>query len=158
LSESLDLAAVHRDIHQHRSARNVHVPDAVVHQLIVPLSFAGLEVDGDDALSEQAIARTMAAVKIAGGQLDWKVGHPKLLVDADLAPHASVAGVIGRIIFPSVIAEFAGFGDGMEDPQPLSGANIESANEAFHIGLTLRYVSGLVGRADDDDIARNDGC
>ena len=57
LRERLDRRAVHRDVGEDRRARDVQVPDAVVHELVVPPALAGLQVDGDDALAEQAVAR-----------------------------------------------------------------------------------------------------
>ena len=98
LRQRLDGAAVDGDVHEHRRARDIHIPDAVMHQLVMPLANAGLQINGDDALAEQAVAGPVAAVVVAGGQFDGQIHHAELLVDADLPPHAGVAGVIGRIL------------------------------------------------------------
>ena len=89
---------------------NVHVPDAVVHQLEVPLALAGLQVERDQALAEQTVARPMAAVVVAGRQLDRQITMPELFVDRHLRPDAGIAGVRPRILQPGVVAEFAGRG------------------------------------------------
>ena len=57
LRERLDRPAVDGDVGQDRRRRNVHVPDAVVHQLVVPLPLPGSQIDRDDALAEQVVAR-----------------------------------------------------------------------------------------------------
>jgi len=93
LRQRLDRPAVHDDVGEDRRTRDVVIPDAVVHQLEVPLAHAGLQIDSDDALSKEPSARTMAAVVITCRRLDRQVGHVQLRVDRDLGPHASVAGV-----------------------------------------------------------------
>ena len=55
LRERLDRAAVDGDVDQDRRARDVQVPDAVVHELVVPLALAGREIDGDDAFAEEVL-------------------------------------------------------------------------------------------------------
>ena len=56
-------AAVDRDVDQDRRARQVHVPDGVVDELVVPLANPGLEIDGDQALAEEVVARPVARRK-----------------------------------------------------------------------------------------------
>src|SRR5579872_6241763 len=123
----------------------------------MPLADSGLEIDGDYAFSEQPVAGAMAAVVIAGGKLDRQKRQAQLFVDADLTPHAGVAGVIGGIAFPSVVAELAGFWDGVEDPQAFAGAHVEGAHETFHVGLAARDAAGAVRGAYDDGVVRDDG-
>ena len=78
-----------------------------MHQLIVPLALAGLKIHGHDTLAEQAIARTMAAIVISGRELHRQVGHAEIFIDADLSPDACIARILGRILFPCVVAELA---------------------------------------------------
>ena len=51
----------------------------------------------------------------------------------------------------------AWFRDGVEDPEALAGAHIESADVAFDVGLALRDSAFQVRRADDHDIFGDDG-
>jgi hypothetical protein len=51
-----------------------------VHELIVPPARAGLQVDRDEALAEQVVARTRTAVVVVRRQLDGQVGESQLLV------------------------------------------------------------------------------
>ena len=41
LREGLDRSAVDGNVHKHRRAGNIQVPDAVMHQLVMPLPLAG---------------------------------------------------------------------------------------------------------------------
>ena len=109
------------------------VPDPVVDELVVPLALAGLQIDRDEAFAEQIVAGTMAAVVVAGRQLDRQIGQAELFVDADLRPHAGVAGVRPRVVLPGVVAELAGLGNRVEDPQPLAGAHVEAADVALDV-------------------------
>src|SRR6185312_16127968 len=95
-----DRPAVDVDVDQNRRARDVEVPDAVVHELVVPLLLAGVEIDGDDALAVESGAGTMAAVVVAGRQFDGQIDRVQLFVDGNLSPHAGVARVHPRFFFP----------------------------------------------------------
>ena len=77
LRDCFDGLPIDRDVHQHRGAGNVHVPDAVMDQLIMPLPLAGFQIDGDQALAKQPVAGTMAAIKIASRQFHGQVRHAR---------------------------------------------------------------------------------
>ena len=77
----LDGLAVDRDLGKDRRARDVHIPDAVVHELVVPLPLSGLEIDSHQALAKQAGTGTMAAVVIAGRHFDGQVREAELFVN-----------------------------------------------------------------------------
>ena len=142
LRDGFDRAAVDGDVRENRRAGNVHVPDAVVHELVVPLPLAGLEIDGDEALAEQAVAGAMAAVVVAGRHLDRQIRQAELFVDRYLPPDAGVAGVDPRVLFPGVVAEFALLRDRVEDPEPLAGPDVEAADVPFHVLKALRVRAG----------------
>ena len=137
-------------------ARDVHVPDAVVHELVVPLALAGLQIDGDEGLAEEAVAGTRAAVVVAGRRLHRQIREPELLVHADLRPHAGIAGVDPRVLVPGLVAELARLGNRVEDPQPLAGAHVEAADVALDVRLAGRHAAGSMRGADDHDVARHD--
>src|SRR5215469_7365666 len=94
----------------------------------------------------------MRAEVVAGGQLDRKIDEIELFVGGDLSPHASVAGVGPGIVQPAFDAEFAGLGNGVEDPQTFSAADVVAADVPFDVLETLRHTAGAVGGADDDDV------
>ena len=101
LRDGLDGLAVDVDVGEHRGARNIHIPQAVVNQLIVPDALAGMQIHGKEGFAEEAVAGPMAAVEIAGGQFHGQVDHVEFFVDGDLSPDAGVAG-IGPGIFSHV--------------------------------------------------------
>ena len=55
--DRLDRAAVDGDVGQNRRRRHVVVPERMVHELEVPLPLAGLQIDADEALGKQVVAR-----------------------------------------------------------------------------------------------------
>ncbi len=156
LRDRLDRFAVDGDVHQDRRARDVVVPDAVMHELVVPDALAGLQIDGDEAFAEQIVAGTMSAEIVAGWNFNGQVGDAELLVDGDLRPHAGVAGVGPRIFQPGVVAELTGPRDGVKRPEAFPGARVVAAHVPFRVGLAARRRSGAVRGADDDDVLGDD--
>ncbi len=153
LRDRLDDFSVSPDVDEDRRARNVVIPDAVVHELVVPLALAGLQIDGDEAFGEQVVAGPIGAEVIAGRALDRQIRDLQLGVDADLSPRAGVAGVRPRVFQPRLVAELAGLRNRVEDPQALAGAHVESADVALHVRLAGRHAARSVRGADDDDVA-----
>ena len=156
LGDRLDGAAVDGDVGEDRRRRHVEVPDPMVHELVMPLALAGRQIDGHQRLAEQVGARPVAAVVVAGGQLDRQIRHVEILIDRHLSPHAGVARVLPRVLLPRVVAEFTDRRDGVEDPQALAGADVEAADEALHVGLAARDAAGPMRGADDDHVPRHE--
>src|SRR5256885_10212882 len=98
----------------------------------------------------------ITALVIAGGQLDSHIYRFEFLIDADLSPHARVAGIGGRITFPSLSSVFIRQRNRMEDPKPLTGPDVESADVALYILLASWHSARAVSGADNDHIFRND--
>src|SRR5271165_2490247 len=94
----------------------------------------------------------MATVVIAGGRFDGQIDESELLIDADLRPNASVAGILGGTVVPSVVTEFPLFGDGVEDPEALARADIETAHISFVVAHALGRHALAERRADDDGV------
>ena len=109
------------DVGEQRRGRHVVVPDRVMHDLEVPLALAGLQIDADEAVAEQVVAGTMAAVEIRCRILDRQIHEAELFVDRDLRPDAGVAVDRPRFLFPRVVAELAGPRNRVERPQQLAG-------------------------------------
>ena len=123
----------------------------------MPLALAGLDVERDEALTEQPTARTMAAVVIAGRKLHRQVYHPELFVDGHLRPHADVACVGPRPVLPRLVAELASLRQRVEDPEPFAGARVVAADIALLVRAALRRAAGKMGRANHDYVLRDDG-
>ena len=79
----------------------------MVHELEVPLALAGLQIDADEALGEQVVARPMAAVVVGRRRFDRQVDEPQLFVHRDLRPDADVAVDGPGLVLPRVVAELA---------------------------------------------------
>src|SRR5689334_15773913 len=95
-----------------------------MHDLEMPFALAGLEIHADQAFSEQVVSRTVTAVKIRTGRLNRQVHQAEFFVDRHLRPDAVVA--VGRpgAVFPRIVAELSGSGNGIESPQEFSTADI----------------------------------
>src|SRR6185295_4524545 len=152
LRDCLDRAAVDGDVGKDRRIGNVHVPDAVMHELIVPFAPAGHQIERDQRLAEETSARAMTAVIVAGGQFDGDVDGAESFVDRHLSPRAGIAGVFPRTLFPGVVAELSWARDRMENPQPSAGAHIEGADVALLICEAFRRAARKMRGADEDDI------
>src|SRR5436190_13741524 len=127
----------------------------MVHELVVPLAHAGPEIDGHDALGEQIVSGTMAAVVIGGRRLDRKVDQAGVFVDADLRPDAGVAVEGPRVFFPRLVPELARPWNGVERPDAFTGPRVERTNKA--LGVVVRDDRRTLAHrgADDDEIARD---
>src|SRR6185369_1541363 len=64
LRDGFDTSAVHRDVEKVRRCRQVVVPEAVMHELVVPHTFSGLDVEAHQRLRKESIAGTMTSVII----------------------------------------------------------------------------------------------
>jgi hypothetical protein len=60
LNDGWNVPTVYRDVHQDRCRRRVVVPDVVVDHPEMPLPFAGLDVQRDEARTEEVVARAEA--------------------------------------------------------------------------------------------------
>src|SRR6185503_17684913 len=157
LRERLDRPSVDGDIRENRRARDIEIPDAVVHQLVVPLALAGLEIKRDDAFAEEIIARSVTAVVVAGRHLDRQIHHAQFFIDGYLAPHAIVPAVRPRVIEPRVVAVLAALRNRVEDPEPLARLHVVAADISLLVGLPLRRNAAAQMRgADDDRVAGDD--
>src|SRR5262249_44585928 len=144
--------AVDGDISKNRSTGNVHVPNAVMDELVMPLSLARVEIGSDQTFTKQTISRTVSAIVVAGRQLNWQVNGFEFFIDADLSPNPCVACVRRGVVFPRLISVFICERNGVKNPQSLSGFDVETTNVAFDIALASRHSSGFERRADNYDI------
>src|SRR5262249_42015961 len=84
LRHGLDGATIDADVRQNRSARDIEIPDAVVHELVMPFSLAGFQIDRDQAFPEQPVPGTMSAIIIARRELYRKISQTELRIDRSL--------------------------------------------------------------------------
>src|SRR5262249_19756648 len=112
----------------------------------------GLEVDADEAVAEQVVARTMAAIQIRRRIFDRQVDEARFLIDGDLRPDAGVAVDRPRFLLPRVGAELARTRNRVERPQQLAGLRVPRAHQALGVVVRLHRQAFAERRADDDRV------
>ena len=127
----------------------------MVDELEVPAALAGREIDGDEALGEEVVARAVPAVVVAGRRLDGQVGEAQLGVGRDLRPDAVVAVAAPGVGEPGVGAELAGAGNGAERPEPLAAADVEGLHEPLDVVVRPRCRPVGERAADEHHVARH---
>ena len=101
--------------------------------------------------------RAMAAVVVAGRDLDRQVDEAELLVDRSSASRRRCCRCTTTSRSrPGLVAELAGLRDGVEDPEPLAGAHVVRADVALGVVVARARVPARMRRADDDDVSRDD--
>ena len=101
-----------------------------MHRLEVPHPLAGLDVERDQALGEQVVARPVAAVVVAGRRARRQVHVAQLLVGAHRRPDVGVARVAPRLVAPGVGAEVVPPRHRAEDPPHVPGAGVHPLDPA----------------------------
>ena len=117
--------------------------------LEVPLHFAGIGVEGDDALGVEVVAFADVAVEIGGGVAGAPVEEIQLGIVGAGEPGAAAAGFPG-VAGPGVVAGFAGAGDGVPAPETFAGVGVIGVEEAVEA-----MIAG--GDAHDDFILDDHG-
>ena len=157
LRDHLHRPAVDGHVAQNRRAWIVVVPNAVMNELVVPAAGAGFQIQSDQAVAEQAVTWTRAAIVVSGRHLDSHVNQAELLIDGALAPGSGVAGVRPGIVQPRVESELSRPGDGVEDPFSGTGADVITAHETFDVGLADGNSSVLARGSHDDSVLADNG-
>jgi hypothetical protein len=96
--------------------------------LKMPLALTGSEVDADQAVTEQVVARAVAAVIIRRGVFDGQVDQAQFLIHGHLGPDTGVAVGGPGTVLPSVVAEFTRTWNRVESPQKFAGVYVERAH------------------------------
>src|SRR5262245_54444133 len=99
-----------------------------MHELEVPLALTRFQIDADEALTEQVVARAVAAIEVRRRRLDRQVHEARLLIDGNLRPHPGVPVDRPRLVLPRVVAELAGSWNGVELPQLFAGSVVVGAD------------------------------
>ena len=141
-------AAVRSNRHQIRRRRVVVVPQAMMHDLVVPFPCAGIRVEADEGFSEQIRAGTPPAVKVVARRAKRHVDEAAIGVERHRRPGVGVAGEAPRISLPGVVAELARLRDGVKRPHLAAGARVERADIAGRIVA----IDQAIAVAEDDEI------
>src|SRR6478735_12539955 len=132
------------------------IPEAMMDLLEVPLADPRLEVHGHDALGEQVVAGTIAAVFIDGRRFHRQIREAGDRVDRDLGPHTDVAGPFPRAVLPGIVTELAGARNRVKAPDLLAGLHVEGADQTLGVGA-VAIAQPLEHRRPDDDRVVDDG-
>src|SRR5262249_11830361 len=103
----------------------------MVHELVVPDHFPGSNIYGHQAVGEEVVSRTMAAVDVIRRGFNVQVHVPEIFIDREWSPDAGISCGLVRIVQPRFRTWFAFTRNGVEDPFLFSGANIERHDVAL---------------------------
>ena len=127
------------DVRQDRRARQIVVPELVVRELEVPAPLAGPDVQGDEAVGEQVVARPMAAVEVVGRRLRRHVDQAERLVGRHLPPGAGVAGVRTTNRSASSRGRTRPRSARYGNPQPPARPRVVAPHVTFHVTRAGRH-------------------
>src|SRR5262245_3363558 len=102
----------------------------------MPLPLSGFQINANQAFAIDIVAGPMPAVVIGGGRFDRQVNEPEILVDGDLSPHAGVAVLSPRPVFPRLVSRLARSGHRIKPPELFAGSHIERAHQAFSVVMS----------------------
>src|SRR6185312_238076 len=134
------------------SARKIGIPDIVMNHLKVPQIFSGISVGGNEAGTEEIVARAVAAILIDRRRAKGHVYDAALLIDSEKAPNVNARAILPTVAGPGVMIFFARLGNGVERPDQLAGSHVPGTNVA---GGTMRRIF-LRSAAGDDEIFIHD--
>ena len=157
LGDRLDRLAVDDDVHQQRRRGHVVVPDVVVHDLVVPLHLAGLQVDRDKAVRIQVVARPFAAVEVTGRRFHGQIGEVRVGIGRDAGPDAGVAGRVGRPVQPGVVALLALLRDRVPFPDLAARPDVEGLHQPLVVLVAGRREPFAERRPDQHLVAGHGG-
>src|SRR5215470_19938952 len=101
--------------------------------LVMPDPLASFELDADNRIAKQIATRSVTAIIIVGGRFYRQIRITQFGIDGHGRPHASVAGVSVRLIFPRVRSKLSCLWNRMEHPLLPAGPRIEGHHVAGRI-------------------------
>src|SRR5258706_11922204 len=101
--------------------------------LVVPDTFAGIEVDADNGIAKQIAAQSVAAIIIIGRRFYRQISKTQFGIDGNGRPDAGVAGVSVSPAFPSIRSKLSCLWNRVEHPLLSAGTRIEGHHVAGRI-------------------------
>ena len=144
LHDGVDRPAVDANRDEVGRRRVVVVPQAVMHDLEVPLADAGRGVEAHQRFGEHVGARTAAAVEVVARRAERHVDEAARGVERHRRPRVGVAGVAPRVGAPRVVAELARLRNRPERPDLLAGVRVERADVARRIVAIHEAIADAV--------------
>src|SRR5690606_13578904 len=104
---------------------DIPVPDIVMDGLKMPDAFARLDVQGENAASEEVVARMEATVIVVRRGLSAEVYDTTLRIGRYRGPGRCVPHRLPGVVVPGFVAELSGPRNRPEPPLEVAGAGIE---------------------------------
>ena len=154
--EDIDLAHLGGDRHgidqlsvahrrdENRRRGNIHVPDVVPHELVVPNQFAAVRSQAQQGVGVQVVSRTIAAPEIEGRRASARIHQPAVGVESQARPGVGTSEGLPAILRPALVAGLSRVGNRVEGPAPFSRACVVRPDVAGRAG------QGLADRAAQD--------
>src|SRR5690606_9269144 len=118
------------NVHQDGGDRRVVVPDVMPHELEMPQTATGLDIECDQAGPEQVVARPEATPEVERGRVRRNVDYATLHVRGHRCPRGDFARPAPRIVLPGLVAYLAGTRDDVELPFELTCPRVVSEDVA----------------------------
>src|SRR5208282_1121147 len=100
-----------------------------MHELLIPDELAGVGVERNEAITEQSIAETMAAVKFgASAGSDRYEDEAALGIEREKAPNVGAELRVPAIANPRFVSRLAGLRPGVERPDEFAGVGVPCAH------------------------------
>src|SRR5439155_20562477 len=109
----------------------VVVPQAVVHELVVPDFPACGGFDADQAFAIKPVARTMAAIIVVGRRTHRQIDIAEFLVRTHRRPDVGVASLLPGILFPGLDARLLALRHGVEGPEQTAALDVKTPDIAW---------------------------
>ena len=110
-----------------------------MHLLEVPAVLAAARIDRDDRDAEQVVAFPQVTVQHGPRIARREIDEPELGVDGRRLPHGSAAVLPDvAVLRPSLVADLAGTGHGVEGPFELAGLRVERLDAAARAEIAAR--------------------
>ena len=160
--QHLTRPAADRRVVEHERRAHVVFPDVVVHELIVPAHLAGLQLQRDDRVVEQVVARPQFAAPLRHRVPGFEVHEPEVRVHRRRRPDGAAAVLPDvAVLRPGVVARFAGTRHDLEVPEVGAGFRVEAERPAAGEVIAARddrHHHAVAVRRRGADALRRDAC
>ena len=151
LHDSIDTAAVLFERDEIRRRRQVAIPEIVADELKMPQALPRRGVERDEAVREQVVADSIAAVEIRRGRTGRHEDDAGRFVERHARPAVRAAVIGPGVLRPRAVAGFAGMRNRVERPPQRARPRIVGADVAGRRRQSLADAA-----ADDQQIAVHD--
>src|SRR5579863_300448 len=128
----------------------------MVHHLKMPSPLAGLQIDADQALTEQVVAWPLATVEVGCRRFNRQIDEAELFIYGHLSPYAGVAVGGPGAVPPCFVANLAGARDRVEGPQEFAVVCVVGAYQTFGVVMCDDRHAFFERRSDDYHILNHE--